>query len=302
MNVNQVTAPSREETSSIASQEQAVVFGAPQALVGVVAPGDRERPALLLLNAGVLHRVGAQRMNVDLARALGASSGLASLRFDLSGIGDSPPRADNLPFREASLQETIAAMDYMQSTEGQRTFVLVGLCSGADQAFQVALRDERVVGCVLLDPYPYETPGFRVHRLLRPLRRAETWRRALRGEYGLVNRARRIAERDASLPRPVDPGLAVRDVPPREEAERGFHTLLDRGTQVYVIFTAGQLGTYNHEGQFRDMYPSLGARTELKYTYFAQADHTFSVRAVRALLVEHVQRWADARWPGSGAR
>lgn len=273
--------------------EQPVVFGSSSPLVGVVtAPAAQtQTPAALLLNAGLLHRIGAQRMNVQLARAL-AGRGARCLRFDCSGIGDSPARRDNLPFAESSVVETIEAMDSLEPAAG---FVLIGLCSGADQAFQVALADERVRGVVLLDPYPYETPGFRLHRVVRPLRRAETWKRALRGEYGLVSRARRRL--DGSFERPVDPGLAVRDIPPRAEAERGYRALLDRGVSIFVVFTAGQLGTYNHAGQFWEMHPTLPRDDErLRYEYFGMADHTMSQGAVRELLVRQVGDWYADRF------
>lgn len=280
--------------------EEAVTFGAgghdDGPLVGVVtspevATGD---VAVLLLNAGLLHRVGPQRMSVQLARMF-AARGVPSLRFDCSGIGDSASRSDNLPFEESSVVETRDAMDWFTRRTGVRRFVLIGLCSGADQAFQAALADERVVGAVLLEPYPYETPGFRRERVLRPLRRADTWKRALTGGYHLTYRVlKRLA---GEYEAPVDAGVAVRAIPSRAVAERGYHTLLDRGVSLYVLYTAGQLGSYNYEGQFWDMHPSLPKEHDgLWYDYFGASDHTFSQAALRELLLTHVGRWFGARF------
>src|SRR5262249_27402146 len=53
-------------------------------------PRGKRSPMVLFLNAGAVHRVGPNRMYVDLARSW-AEHGLTSLRLDLSGLGDSPP-------------------------------------------------------------------------------------------------------------------------------------------------------------------------------------------------------------------
>ena len=74
-------------------RERAVRFGKTAKLVGIVAePNPTEqsgtdKPAVLMLNSGILHRVGACRLHVKLARSL-ASEGHTVLRFDFSGIGD----------------------------------------------------------------------------------------------------------------------------------------------------------------------------------------------------------------------
>ena len=74
--------------------EQAVLFGSWTSLVGIVtkavSPASANRPAIVILNTGIIHRVGHHRMFVTMSRALGAV-GYTVLRFDFSGIGDSSP-------------------------------------------------------------------------------------------------------------------------------------------------------------------------------------------------------------------
>ena len=74
------------------SREKVVRFGRETKLVGVLSEpqggGPVREPMLLLVNSGILHRVGACRFHVRLARRL-ASEGVSALRFDFSGIGDS---------------------------------------------------------------------------------------------------------------------------------------------------------------------------------------------------------------------
>ena len=52
-------------------------------------PGGRSSVAVVLLNAGLIHRSGPFRLYTRLARKL-AKSGYIVLRFDLPGIGDAP--------------------------------------------------------------------------------------------------------------------------------------------------------------------------------------------------------------------
>jgi alpha/beta superfamily hydrolase len=69
-----------------------VLFGRTRSLVGIItdppeAERDPQRPAIVCLNAGIIHRVGPHRLYVKMARTL-AAMGFVVLRFDFSGIGD----------------------------------------------------------------------------------------------------------------------------------------------------------------------------------------------------------------------
>ena len=86
-----------------ACEERAVLIGAQPGMVGVETRplgndgGERAAVAAILLGAGLVHRVGPNRLTVRLARRL-AARGIASVRFDHRGIGDSAPRPDGKPF------------------------------------------------------------------------------------------------------------------------------------------------------------------------------------------------------------
>jgi len=106
---------------------------------------------IILLNAGLIHHVGPRRLHVHLARRL-AAKGLRVLRMDLSGIGDSESRRDGLSAVDGVQEDVREAMDALARHAQAREFVLFGICSGAKIAFQVARRDPRVIGTVLIDP------------------------------------------------------------------------------------------------------------------------------------------------------
>ena len=185
-------------------QEEAVVFGVHSPLSGVTTSPpeldtDSNCPAVILLNAGTTHRVGPNRLYVRLARHL-ARTGLVVLRFDLSGIGDSPVRRDDVPYPESVLLETREAMDFLAQRHGIREFVLSGICSGGATAFVVARRDPRVVGALMINAqghlhadHPEWTEAIRRRALRRhswrialfSTFRGRNWQKLFAGQLGL---------------------------------------------------------------------------------------------------------------------
>ena len=136
-------------------REEAVFFGEVKSLIGIVTDppsrnGNHDKPAIILLNPGIVHRVAPGRIYVRIARAL-AVMGFVVLRFDFSGIGDSPVRYDNLPFDKSTVRETQDAMHFLQTTRGAERFILMGGCSGARVSLQTACCDPRVVGAFLIN-------------------------------------------------------------------------------------------------------------------------------------------------------
>src|SRR5258708_37545034 len=140
-------------------KEEVVLFGTRQSLVGIVTDpatvsAQRARTAVILLNAGIVHRVGPGRIYVKIARAL-AAMGFVVLRFDFSGIGDSTVRHDHLCFEKSAVAEAQEAMGDLNATRGGEHFIFLGGCSGAFASFETACCDARVVGAILIN---FQTP------------------------------------------------------------------------------------------------------------------------------------------------
>ena len=135
--------------------ESALLLGSDASLAAVVTDpepgaGAPQAPAVLWLSAGFLHRVGPNRLYVTMARRL-AALGFTSVRFDFSGIGDSPPRRDHLPFDEGAVRDTREVIDWLAEHRGIDRVVLAGVCSGASVALWTASCDARVVGVALVN-------------------------------------------------------------------------------------------------------------------------------------------------------
>jgi pimeloyl-ACP methyl ester carboxylesterase len=283
--------------------ERVIQFGKSVTLRGTVteaAPSAGAVPvACLLLNAGLVHRVGPNRLHVRLARAF-AEAGYTSLRFDLSGRGDSDTRSDGLPYIESSLAEIREAMDYLQASRGATRFVLMGICSGAANAFHAALVDARVAGAVMIDTYAYPTRGYRLRYYGRRLLSASSWWNTLTGRNALGRRLRGRTGADEPQDEDLENPFGNAVVPPREAAAQALRTVLDRGTRLLYLFT-GSTGAFNYPGQFRDAFPEVSLGDRVTVLYFPDADHTFTRLHNQQRLVATILRWLTATWPGSPA-
>lgn len=286
-------------------RERPIRIGRDGSLVGVmtqpVAGGGEGRPAFLFLNAGLLHRVGPSRLHVRLARSL-AREGFASLRFDFSGVGDSELPREGGAFLERSVAETREAMDHLERSVDPGSFVLFGLCSGAEVAHRAAVEDPRVVGMVPMDGYLYPTWRYYVHRYGPRLLRARSWLNLLTGKtyVGPFLRRRLLRRgRDGQEEANVSGGAAVfrRERPPKEGLERELRRLVRREVRMLQIFTGGLEELCTYRGQFRDAFRSVDFRGLLREEFFAGADHTFTSLEEQRSLEETVVGWAQEGWP-----
>jgi alpha-beta hydrolase superfamily lysophospholipase len=99
------------------------------------------QPAVLMLNAGNEWHAGPNRLWVDLSRRW-APLGFRCVRFDESGLGDSPTRTGGVRhvIRAPEAFDDVADAVAAVSTGDVDDVVLVGICSGAYQALEHGLR------------------------------------------------------------------------------------------------------------------------------------------------------------------
>jgi hypothetical protein len=122
--------------------EYAVSIGTDGLFAICTEPLSRSRSmTTIFLNAGILDHVGPSRLWVELSRRW-AALGFRSLRFDLSGIGESPPiegMAALITRSVHSLRQVAEAVDFVAPGDANPDVLLVGLCSGAYQAMEAAI-------------------------------------------------------------------------------------------------------------------------------------------------------------------
>lgn len=277
--------------------ERVAVLG-PNKLIGIetLAAGPSSSaglPAIILLNAGIVHRVGPHRMTVTLARRL-AEAGHAVLRFDQSGIGDSRARAPNVSYLESVIDDVRQAMSYLEKTTGARRFILSGICSGADNSLRAALVEPRVVGIALLDPYAYRTAGYYLRTMMSRGWHVGPWKRlAGRALEAAVRRLRgAAAEPETPSVLPPVPQYS-RKFPPREDFAESLRSLLDRGTEVLIVYSGSLSRVYNYAEQFGDAFRPYGLASRVRCLYLPEFNHTFTELKAQRELATTLIAWAE---------
>ena len=278
--------------------EQSLIFGPERHLVGTVTLPEQPvvgQVMLLLTNAGVIPRVGPHRVNVKLARHF-AQQGIAAMRFDLSGLGDSRRSSSRLPTGEQFVADTRAAMDLAEQRYGCNRFFMIGFCSGADIAYLTALEDPRLRALVMWDSYVYPNTKAKLLGFAHRIRRhglALAFVKAAR-YFGATLQSRKVSAETAGEPEgPVIFGRTR--MPPRDEFGQRIHSLVERGAEVYFIYSGGEPDWYNYRGQFHDMFREFGFVDEVAYDYLEQSDHTLTQPHAQTALIEHAQRWFQGR-------
>jgi len=293
--------------STVGIEEQVEVFGVSHRLVGVSAapierPEGDPRPAVILLNSGLIHRVGPKRLSVRLARSL-AHEGVVALRFDVSGLGDSEPRRDGISMVEGVIRDAQEAMSHLEKVYGVSRFLLMGICSGAMVSFVTALADPRVVAIGLIDPQDFgashlESPAagkstFVQHywRLVRakPL----TGERVIRLLTGKANYRRFIEVIGTQLR-----GLLYSH---REMlSSAGDHLigqmqdLGKRGVKVLLLYTEKGESLDYFNLTLADHLERLGGECRLEVEVIPDADHEFSLLESQDSLVRLVTDWVES--------
>jgi hypothetical protein len=270
--------------------ETPMLFGPDAALVGVLtgpAPAGSADLAFLMFNAGVISRKGPHRINVKLARAL-AQSGHTSFRFDLSGHGDSRNVGSEGDLRAQAVRDLSSAMDHLQQNFGIHRFALIGICSGAVNAFAAAQVDSRVTGILMYDGYWYRT-----HWTL-PVR---NWKRFR--VVGWADAAAAVGRRVARLfappsvfatPPPLN-AMTTLGNPSRSEFVASMQALADRGVAIFLVYSGSIDRYYSYARQFLDAFAGEPFVSKVRCDFRPDFDHTLIALDVQRDLIALVCAW-----------
>jgi hypothetical protein len=280
-------------SSEATIEERMVRFGADRHLFGVLTrtSTSADRPAVVIFNAGAVHRVGPNRVSVTLAREL-AAAGLACLRFDLEGIGDSVLRApgrENHPYPGTAIDDGKAAFDFLRREFGYTRFIPVGLCSGAHNTFHagLTLTDHAICELVMVNPLTFywvegmsldDTRHFEdAIQYRKSMRDPGRWLKLLRGDVNV----RRLAQTVV--------GLAKAKLKAHGDALRGLFTP-NAGPRLgrdiaRLLAMKRPLSFFIAEGDPGREIVMTGAKRaatrgvksgEIRFEMIPDADHTFS--------------------------
>jgi exosortase A-associated hydrolase 1 len=285
--------------------EEALVFDcAGEALVGVLClPATDVRAGLVIVVGGPQYRAGSHRQFVLLSRRL-ADAGVASLRFDCRGMGDSTGARRSFEIIGADIGAAIDAL--ADRLPGLDAVFLFGLCDGASAAllYWHATRDARVRGLCLANPWVRsETSQARTalkHYYARRLLERSFWAKLVRGRVAL-SAARELLQSVRRLRLRASGTGTLRFQDRMAEAWRSFDGRL-------LLLLSGDDYTAREFLEFVRSDPRWRAALEhprLERHDLAQADHTFSRAAecakMQALTLDWLARCAAPLRAGSPA-
>jgi len=144
--------------SSPAWREHATVFECDSdRLIGIVTQPERPfETGVVIIVGGPQYRAGSHRQFTLLARQL-AEQGIASLRFDYRGMGDS--EGDMRTFEDIDDDIRAAIDTFMAQASNIQQVMLWGLCDAASAALYYGHTDPRVKGLALLNPWVHSEAG-----------------------------------------------------------------------------------------------------------------------------------------------
>lgn len=172
-------------------------------LYGVLHIPDTAPKRGVLVVFGGPTRVGPHRTNVLLAREL-ARSGLAVMRFDYRGTGDSDEilisQYHDEVISDMRLSDIELAVDsFFQHVQSIQEIVIWGLCSGATRAIHYANKDSRVSSVVLINPYvdckTKDSLANMKDYYWRRLTTIDFYKRIIRGDLSLIKASKNLASK-----------------------------------------------------------------------------------------------------------
>jgi pimeloyl-ACP methyl ester carboxylesterase len=230
---------------------------------------------VVLLNAGLIHRVGPFRMSVHMARRL-AEQGHDVLRFDMPRVGDGA--GDGAQSIEAGI---IAALDAVERTTGSRSFAIGGICNGADMAWRIAQLDDRVTGLLLFDGFAERGPWFRMGRLRKAIARP------LRQWPGLAMKlVKRMQPRAGGMKM-----QSFRDWPEAAQFREQAAMLLGRGVKILAMYTGGVSKYLLHRRQIDTTFGPARRHDGLDVEFWPEIDHILLSPIDRDRVMGRVGAW-----------
>ncbi len=291
-------------------EENRVCFGADHKLAGVWCrpSSGLTGQAVIFLNAGAIHHVGWARGHVDMARGL-ALAGVASLRMDLGGMGDSFAARDaggSLYARDLK-QDVSAAIDWLEC-QGIADIAVLGACSGACHALQAALEDSRVSRLVLVNQLCFVWgPTYAIQLSAWRATKAAVVGAALNADAEAANEAAKLLNSLLPVARKFARGsfralmglasLATSGFTNGNVVEDWFESLSGRGARISLVYSEGDAGLAELERWLGPEGLRALALPGVEKHVIPGADHMLTQAPARRALGEHVLAILGARGP-----
>jgi pimeloyl-ACP methyl ester carboxylesterase len=296
-------------------RETAMFLDDARILFGIVCePAERTgevRDVAVLLNSGTIHHIGPSRLYVAISRRC-AAQGMAVVRMDVSGVGESGVRPDgawNAPYSESAKVDVREAVEFAQRRYPNAKVHLIGLCSGAYHGLKAAVAGVSVHSLVMVNPLTFfwkpgmslEYADFQItsesSRYARSAASLSSWLKLLRGRVNVRNAMRVFWKRFNVRARNAlrDTARLLR-IDLHEDLAAELLRVARHGTDMFFVFSASDPGHSMLREQGGRVVSKLARKEKLRIAIVQGADHTFTAHWNRdqliALLMAHLDRHA----------
>lgn len=292
-------------------------------------PDGEPKQGIILIVGGPQYRVGSHRQFVQLARAL-AQAGIAVLRFDYRGMGDS--EGGFLGFDDIDADIAAAVDAFERRLPQLQSTALWGLCDGATAAACYAAKDSRINGLVLLNPWVRSEAGeakaYLRYYYWQRLRQPELWKKIGQGRFnikdslGSLLRALKrstgaahsagagnpdscnLESRNPGARSPNTGNPGAHNPGSRKESPDNKPDLVTQMAQGLSHFTGNVLivlsGADLTAAEFKDAMRSsrllkkVVAQPQYQIEHLPESDHTFSRKAWKTRVEELTKEWMQS--------
>ena len=290
---------------SASTHEEPFLFGEGDSLFGILtspAGGVRSggRPAIIT----AVNRLGPHRLYVRMAREW-AKLGFPVFRVDLTGSGDSvrAGEVEQDPYPRRAISDLQEAMTLLNKRFSVNRFIIAGICSGADIAFQAGIRDHRVIGTVLMNPRSFSLHNIpaletlvRAHQVETTVLAAKTWRKLLRGAFTLGDVKVKIAEFATAAKLRVRLKLTA---PAVGDVSTGFRQLAQRGVDTLLVVRERDVGVSYVDIHFGRQMRALERLKGYRRIDLKDVDHLFTSLYAQDLVLKTITEHLTRHHPAS---
>ncbi len=274
-------------------------------------PGIATQPELpaetgvLILVGGPQYRAGSHRQFTLLARQL-AVQGIASMRFDYRGMGDSEGEAQT--FEQVDKDIRAALNTFIARVSGVRRVVIWGLCDAASSALLYAHTDMRVSGLILLNPWVHTEAGAARSRLryyyLARLMQRSFWTKLLSGKIQLGQSVGDLKSSAQNVVNAANPNSSAPTDP--RLGSPGYIDRMLEGLQSYrgkvLVMLSGNdlvaqefMTLTRHDKHWKKICHS----SSITHILLKNANHTFSSHIWRDEVANHTAHWLSHQISGT---
>lgn len=270
-------------------EERAVWFGPNARRFGILTTPPGATRAALFVSSVFSYRIGPNRSNVNLARRL-AAAGIASLRIDVTDVGESRERTGVVPtnpYDEVAVADALAAIEYLHDA-GFKSISATGICAGAFLCWRAAEQSPRPVNAVLANISLFDSIPWTRERFLKWRAGPPPEAKKPGADAPLAERLRWILRRVNHIARKSGLEMAAASLPASLRSKglpARIIRLQKQGARVVLVYSASDTGSAKRYKYLTSYHQFRFALTGAVVTRVVDGpDHSFTPRWAQSML------------------